>query len=573
MKKNKLILAFLVLSSICFGQTNYYVSATGNNTNPGTVSAPWKTIQYGLSRLSANGVLNVFPGTYNEKITIPTSNITLKNYSATLPIINATGIRSQNSILAINNKSNVTIDGLELQNNIQNNAQGILIDGSGSNITVKNCKIHDIHFSSNANASVSASTNAQGIIVFGTNGTTAITNLKIQNNQLYNCRLGYSEGIAVNGNVNGFEVTGNNVYNLTNIGIDLIGHEGTCPVPANDQARNGLVKNNITHHCVSPYATSGGLYVDGGKIITLENNTSYHNGYGIEVGCEKKGATTDAIIIRNNVFYDNQICAVALGGFDYPAGSGKVINSSIKNNTCYFNDYSNSGNGELYLTYSENSTIENNIFYTNANNTLASAELTQPGIKFNYNNIFCPAGTNNLNVNWNGASYTGYVSFKNGTATNANSIFANPQITTASISNPDFHILTTSPCKNAGNPSYVVGATETDYFNGSRIEAGRIDMGADEFGTASTTKQIEAKWGLNDNANATFKLYPNPATDFVSIVSEKPVGNYQISNTIGQKIMVNSYKDKIDISSLKSGLYFINFEIDNTLYTQKIIKK
>ena len=123
-----------------------------------------------------------------------------------------------------------------------------------------------------ANAFVNASTNAQGIIVYGTNATTAITNLKIQNNQLYDCRLGYSEGIAVNGNVNGFEVTGNTVYNLTNIGIDLIGHEGACPNPTNDQARNGLVKNNIVHDCLSTYASSGGIYIDGGKIITVENN-------------------------------------------------------------------------------------------------------------------------------------------------------------------------------------------------------------------------------------------------------------------------------------------------------------
>jgi hypothetical protein len=566
MNRKITILLFCVLSNFCFAQTNYYVAVTGSNTNSGTLASPWKTIQYALNQLPANGVLNVFPGTYLEKILIPNNNITLKNYSATLPVIDAGGIKTQNAVLAINNKSNVTIDGIELQNNIQNDAQGILVEGSGANITIKNCKIHDIHFSSNVNAAVSETVNAQGIIVFGTNGTTAITNLKIQNNELYNCRLGYSEGIAVNGNVNGFEVTNNTVYNLTNIGIDLIGHEGTCPTPANDQARNGLVKNNIAHHCIAAYSTSGGIYIDGGKNIIVENNTSYHNGYGIEVGCEKKGETTDGIIIRNNVFYDNQICAVAMGGFDYPSGSGKVINSSFRNNTCLQNDYSNSGNGELYLSYSENSTIENNIFYTRTQNVLAYAELTQPGLNFNYNTFFCQAGTAGLTADWNGKSYSGYNAFVTGTSTNANSTFANPQLTNATITSPDFHLLTSSPAKNAGNPAYVAANTETDYYNESRIEGGRIDCGADEFGitTLGLIDQIEV---------STFSVYPNPATNFINIDSEMKVDKYEIFTIIGQKVMEGFDKNKINISELPSGMYFIKFEIESKSFVSKIIKK
>lgn len=566
MNRKITILLFCVLTNFCFAQTNYYVAVTGSNTNSGTLASPWKTIQYALNQLPANGILNVFPGTYLEKILIPNNNITLKNYSATLPVIDAGGIKTQNSILAINNKSNVTIDGIELQNNIQNDAQGILVEGNGANITIKNCKIHDIHFSSNVNAAVNETVNAQGIIVFGTNGTTAITNLKIQNNELYNCRLGYSEGIAVNGNVNGFEVTNNNVYNLTNIGIDLIGHEGTCPTPANDQARNGLVKSNITHNCIAAYSTSGGIYIDGGKNIIVENNTSYHNGYGIEVGCEKKGETTDGIIIRNNVFYDNQICAVAMGGFDYPSGSGKVINSSFRNNTCLQNDYSNSGNGELYLSYSENSTIENNIFYTRTQNILAFAELTQPGLNFNYNTFFCQAGTASLTTDWNGKSYSGYTPFVTGTATNANSIFANPQLTNATITNPDFHLLTNSPSKNAGNPAYVAANTETDYYNESRVEGGRIDCGADEFTIANL--------GLGDKIEiATFNVYPNPATNFIYIDSEMKVDKYEIFNISGQKVIEGFDKNKINISELTSGMYFIKFEIEGKSYGSKIIKK
>ena len=567
---NKLILSIaLFLSSIItFGQTNYYVSQIGNNSNSGTLAMPWLTIQYGLNQLAANDTLNVLTGTFIEKISIPASNIYLRNYLSNTPVIDATGVTSQNSIIAISNKSNVTINGLELKNNIQNDAQGILIDGSGSNITIKNCKIHDIHFSSTVSAPVNAGTNAQGIIVYGTNATTAFTNLKIVNNQLYDCRLGYSEGIAVNGNVDGFEVMGNTVYNLTNIGIDLIGHEGTCSNPANDQARNGLVKNNIAHHCLSTYASSGGIYIDGGKIITVENNTSYHNGYGIEVGCENVGKTTDAIIIRNNIFYDNEISAVALGGFAYPSGSGKVTNSSIRNNTCYYNDFSNSGNGELYLSYSENSTIENNIFSPTNQDILAYAELSQPKLNFNYNTIYCQSGTSNLTVDWNGITYTGYSSFVTGSSTNINSIFNNPFFISANITTPDFHLTPSSPSINTGNPSFVSSGSEVD-MDGELRANGIVDCGADEY---YTIIGIIANTSTNQ-----YFLYPNPFSTQTTLQTDNLFKNVTLTvyNSCGQQVKqlnnISGQTVTLFRDNLPSGLYFLCLTEDNKIYIDKLV--
>jgi hypothetical protein len=563
-----LIIAILLSPIYVIGQINRYVSPAGNNFNTGTLALPWLTIQHGLNQLTTNDTLNVLTGTYTEKVTIPLSNIYLRNYLSNIPVIDATGITSQNSIISINNKSNITVRGFELKNNIQNDAQGILITGSGSDLTIKNCNIHDIHFSSNTGASINANTNAQGIIVYGTNATTAITNLKIQNNQLYNCRLGFSEGIAVNGNVDGFEVTENTVYSLTNIGVDLIGHEGTCNNPANDQARNGLVKNNTIHHCISPYATSGGIYIDGGKAIIVENNTSYHNGYGIEVGCENIGKTTDGITIRNNIFYDNQICAVALGGYDYPSGSGKVINSTIKNNTCYYNDYSNSGNGELYLSYSENSAVENNIFYTNTQNTLAYAELTQPSLSFNYNTIYALAGTGSLVNSWNGAMYTGYSAFVIGSSTNANSVFNNPLFVTANISTPNFHLLSGSPSINAGNPSFIPSITEVDIDAELRAN-GIVDCGADEYYDKTTSTEI-----LETAINNQYSVYPNPCTDFVDIKSNTINTEIKIYNAFGQVVLKTliDTENQINIKYLPNGVYFIRFNND-TKQVLKLIKE
>ncbi|MBC7451955.1 MAG: right-handed parallel beta-helix repeat-containing protein [Cytophagales bacterium] len=551
--KTFLFFTILFYSCIVQAQTNYYVSASGgNNANAGTLAKPWGTIQYGLNHMLAGDTLNVLNGTYTEKLKVPVSGITLRNYTGHAPVIDANGITSQKAIIEIVNVSTVRVKGLELKNSIMKDAQGILVDGNCQHISIQNCVLHDIHFSSNAGAAVNANTNAQGIIVYGSNATTAMTDINILNNQLYNCRLGYSEGIAVNGNVDGFVISGNLVHDLTNIGIDIIGHEGTSSNAANDQARNGIATYNIVHHCVSAYATSAGLYIDGGNNIIVEHNTSYHNGYGIEVGCENKGKTTDGIIIRDNVFYDNEICAIALGGFDYPAGSGKVINSSIRNNTCYYNDYSKSGTGELYLSYSENSVIENNIFYLSTQNRLVYAELTQPSLAFNYNIFYCVAGAASFFADWNGKSYSSFSSFVTGSATNANASFANPLFVSAGITNSDFHIGSTSPAVNAGNAAFVAASGETD-MDGQGRTSGKVDCGADEY--YLITAVVNAV-----DAGHTFSIYPNPSVDYCTIVSGTNDIRYIIVyDRAGTKIAAYVFEKELQISvqEYASGLYYI----------------
>jgi hypothetical protein len=548
-----------------FGQKNFFVSPTGNDANNGSLNAPWQTIQYGLNHLSKGDTLNLMTGTYNEKIEIPADSIYLRNYTGNSPIIDATGITTQNSVILLLNRSNITIEGLEIKNNIQNYAQGILIEGIGNNITIKNCELHDIHFSSDSTASLNDTTNAQGIIVWGTHPTTPISNLKIIANKLYNCRLGNSEGITVNGNVDGFEITENKVYNLTNIGIDFFGHKGTCSNASYDQARNGTVKGNIIHNCIASYA-SPGIYVDGGKNIVIENNISYHNGYGIEINCANVGKTTDSITVRNNIFYDNEISALALGAYDYPNGSGKVTNSIFCNNTCYYNDYLNSGTGEINLAYSENTVIENNIFYVSTQGILAYAGLTQPGITFNYNDFFAQSGNSNFTCNWNGNTYTTYAEFVSGTGTNANSIFSDPQFVNANVSNPDFHIEANSPCINAGNPNYKAATGETDIDNEVRTN-GIVDCGADEYYSKIVTSD-------HLNTEPGFELYPNPAHAYFTIKTENKINNIEVYNSIGQLQKINIGQSKyIDISEWSPGIYFVRIKTDKGYFTKKIMKE
>ncbi|KKQ36445.1 MAG: hypothetical protein US54_C0067G0001, partial [Candidatus Roizmanbacteria bacterium GW2011_GWA2_37_7] len=71
----------------------YYVSTTGSNNNPGTMAAPWKTIQYGVDQLAAGDTLLVRGGFYDECRIEPRNHgeegkwITVKNYPGETPVL------------------------------------------------------------------------------------------------------------------------------------------------------------------------------------------------------------------------------------------------------------------------------------------------------------------------------------------------------------------------------------------------------------------------------------------------------------------------------------------------------
>ena len=71
---------------------NYYVSTTGNNTNPGTLEAPFRTITYAVSKMAAGDTTYVRGGLYTTEGYInfrisgtPTAPIRLLNYPGEVP--------------------------------------------------------------------------------------------------------------------------------------------------------------------------------------------------------------------------------------------------------------------------------------------------------------------------------------------------------------------------------------------------------------------------------------------------------------------------------------------------------
>jgi hypothetical protein len=76
----------------------YYVSTSGNDSNAGTLAAPWRTIQKAANTVQPGDTVQVRAGTYNEVVTLKTSGnstqgyITFANYPGEAPIVDGTGL-------------------------------------------------------------------------------------------------------------------------------------------------------------------------------------------------------------------------------------------------------------------------------------------------------------------------------------------------------------------------------------------------------------------------------------------------------------------------------------------------
>ena len=231
---------------------NYYVATTGSDTNAGTVLSPWKTVQKAADTLKPGDTAYVRAGVYG-KVTVNVSGtaadgpVTFCNFPGETPVIDATNVVPPNDdtgLFLLENRSYVVIEGFVLRNyktaNVALTPAGIMLVGACQHVQIRGCGIHDIF---NTGGNPSNSGNAFGIAVYGTS-TTPATDIVIDGNDVHNLKTGSSESVTINGNVTNFQVINNLVHDNNNIGIDFIGFEQTCPDPSQDQARNGVCRNN-----------------------------------------------------------------------------------------------------------------------------------------------------------------------------------------------------------------------------------------------------------------------------------------------------------------------------------------
>lgn len=83
-----------------------------------------------------------------------------------------------------------------------------------------------------------------------------------------------------------------------------------------------------------------------------------------------------------------------------------------------------------------------------------------------------------------------------------------------------------------------------------------------------------ASLSVNDFETSDFKLYPNPASEILTIESNKTIIALEIYSVTGKRLSVIRNTNTIDASGLNNGMYFIKVTVENkNLSTLKFIKK
>ncbi|MFL9833822.1 T9SS type A sorting domain-containing protein [Chryseobacterium terrae] len=200
-----------------------------------------------------------------------------------------------------------------------------------------------------------------------------------------------------------------------------------------------------------------------------------------------------------------------------------------------------------YTPFATNGAIFNDDFYEEANN---EADLISPAVdvtsygtlnlSFDYSlEDFSGSGDFIVSV-WNGTSWVQVFSQTN------DMLFESKSIDVTAYKNAAFRV----------KFKYL----DVDWGWGAGVDAYRL--------TGTTL-------GVNDNnlVDKKYKIGPNPVKNILTFHSEQKVSNIKLYDMGGRSVSYkNNNNNSIDLSDLKPGIYFVTYEINKTIYKDKIIK-
>jgi NPCBM/NEW2 domain/Right handed beta helix region len=462
----------------------YWVATDGDDSAPGTSGEPWATLQKAADTVPAGASVYVRGGTYTQRVDLHVSGeagrpITFAPAPDEVVVLDGSSLEvpaEQSAMIEIDSQRYITIRGFEItgyRSDVSGRVPiGILVTGSADNIRLEGNFVHDLGTTFEGRNGG----DAHGIGVFGTTGDHPIEGVEIVDNELSNLTLGSSEALVVNGNVKDFLIEGNRVHDTNNIGIDVIGFEGTAPDPTVDQARDGIVRANTVWN-VDSYGnpaygndrSADGIYVDGGRDILIEGNVVHDVNIGIELASEHAGRSTRNVTARNNVVYDSTTIGIAIGGYDRRRGSTE--DCVIVNNTVV-----NTDGVELLVQFdTRNNMIANNVIVAGPQHVFVENAYRENVDNVLDHNLYfsvdgSPAGT----WRWEGTEYGDFDAWRARSGNDRLSIFADPMFTDAEAA--DYSLKADSPGVDAG--AFLAASGATDLAGEPRAQAGGIDVGA-----------------------------------------------------------------------------------------------
>lgn len=424
----------LLLSGAALG-TTYYVATNGSDSNPGSQSQPWLTLQHAVQTIAAGDTIIVLPGTYAGcRIELTGTSGAPKTIMAQTPgsvTLNALGpINRHNRIFEIENYNaavnywvvdGFTVDGGNTIGGIDSRSTATQMN---NNITIQNCTVH------NAKNGTSVCT---GLF-------SAFTNYAlIQHNTSYS---NTEHGCYTNNSCDNGVVRGNVWYSNASLGHHMNGDKSQG---GDGQMTGWLIEKNISYN-----NGSNGYDADGVSSSTWKNNLAYGNVSKAIQMTQVDGTSNPANDrILNNTFL------TPVGGYyvcNWIKGRSKVggTNNAIINNILYHADFNNSMRGSIdYVsTWEPTLTSDYNVvvdhFAMNDNKNKYTLATWRSTFGQDLHSVLC---------------------------TDVNALFVNPAAN-------NYHLLSTSPAKDAGTTL----ADVTDDLEGtSRPQGVAYDVGCYEY--------------------------------------------------------------------------------------------
>ena len=339
-----------------------HVSPAGSDTDgSGTEEAPFATIEKALTMVEPGVTVCVHEGTYGpfaltgEHSGTAEAPVTVAAAEGEAVVIDATDAPAGISMTDVDN---ITLEGFEVFGSVLGIDYESTTDRGElplENVTIRGNRVHDI-------------VGEHGICVYAHNYQAPMTNLVMEDNEVFNCRCYWSESTVFNGNIDGFTIRNNVIHDNNNLGIDMIGFEGTAALPEGEEdpyqvdfVRNGQCYGNVVYNISSfnneAYWTSreddeewydeyasysgddpslaeegfydrcaDGIYVDGGQDIQIYENFVFNCDIGIEIATEHAEADDPRFEVSGMDVHDNVIAGctgwagICFGGYDSDLG-------------------------------------------------------------------------------------------------------------------------------------------------------------------------------------------------------------------------------------------------------------
>ncbi|MDP9192683.1 MAG: right-handed parallel beta-helix repeat-containing protein [Acidobacteriota bacterium] len=434
--------AFFLIAGTANAAT-WYVAASGNDANAGSLASPFKTITKAASRVAAGDVVEVRGGVYNEVVKISSkgtasARITFRPYSGEVAAIDGTGSAPDTNLVQFNSAEFVDFTGFEVRNATRLGICGY----PAKSVRVLNNKIHGSYRNGIYFGSSSSDITIDGNDVYN----------NVLENRLRNMSSGWGQALAVN-KTNGATITNNRVYRNYGEGIDFV-------VADNGVARGNEVYDNF----------SVGIYLDNARYTTIDRNFVYSTGdtsyyrdgepaSGIGIANENYSLTSPSTgnVIKNNIVLNTK------WGFYYGAYDlgGGLKNTTVSNNTFYQSTFA-----AIWIQSDTHvgSLVQNNIFHQVGGR--AVADVAGAGVIYRSNN-------------WFGGSAGG--------AAGTGDVIGDPGFVNAGgLRAVDYKIVAGSRPIEAGLD--VTSIVSNDYFGNPRSIG--IDIGAHEYSLFSNAQEV-----------------------------------------------------------------------------------